>query len=161
MDVNEAYGFTDPDNSGSDNPKGMRGVFVYNKSNANQIFFPLGAKGIGRRTVAPISSEMKSNMMGYLRYGAVVSVLSLDAKNKYGYYNADRPIPYNLPASPGAIYWIKKSTGNGNSAEEKDCIGWDMNYFDMNFNSYDYAIGYMNDGDALPIRLVRTNAPAN
>ena len=161
MDVNEAYGFTDPDNSGSDNPKGMRGVFVYNKSNANQIFFPLGANGIGRRTVAPISSEMKSNMMGYLRYGAVVSVLSLDAKNKYGYYNADRPIPYNLPASPGAIYWIKKSTGNGNSAEEKDCIGWDMNYFDMNFNSYDYAIGYMNDGDALPIRLVRTNAPAN
>ncbi len=151
-DVNKAYGFVDADNNGSDDnygtpgkrggPTGMRGFVVYNPSNAHQIFFPLGANGIGRRTV----QNSPGAMNGVLRYGAVASRLTQE-QNKI---NEFRPIPFNLPASPGAVYWIETRAG----AENQRFIGWDMNFFDLNFQAYDYACGFWPTGDALPIKLV-------
>lgn len=152
LKVSDAYGFKDGDNTGNGSKNGMRGIIVYNNANANQIFFPLGANGIGRRTVAPLGSSMTTNMMGYLRYGALTTQIDMNVRA-----NTDRPIPYNLTASPGAIYWIKTSTLNDKS--EPNRLGWDMNYFDLNFNSYDYAVGFENGGDALPIKLVRIPKP--
>lgn len=118
---------------------GMRGVIVYNKTNANQIFFPVGAFGVGRRTVKNCNQQQK----GYLRYGAVADVLSIHAdSNNDGLediYNGFRPICYNLPASPGAIYWLRSPTPAG-------IIGWDMNYFDMSFNGQDYGATNVLDG---------------
>ncbi len=32
--------------------------------------------------------------------------------------------------------------------------GWDMNFFDMNFYGYDYAMSIGPYGDAVPIKLV-------
>lgn len=143
--VDDAYGFEDFNNDGNDNieegrsTRGMRGIMVFNPSNAHQVFFPLGARGIGRRTIVGFGSSTAYNSFGSLRYGATSDVLT-------GSSNALRPIPYNLPASPGAIYWIDKA--------KDSYLGWDMNYFDMNFNAFDYAISFSPGGDALPIKLV-------
>lgn len=146
-DVDVAYGFEDFDNSGDNNTSeagnkaGMRGIIVYNPTTANQVFFPIGARGIGRRTLQNASSTK-----GILRYGAVPNVL--DAGTSASPQNNQyRPIPYNLPASPGAIYWT-------NQVESNSFLSWDMNYFDLNFNAYDFTIGYNPTGDALPIKLV-------
>lgn len=156
-DVNVAYGFVDINNDGSDDyygtagvkggPSGMRGFIVFNPSNAHQIFFPLGSNGIGRRTIQNATGDMR----GVLRYGAVR--YTLDQKYPDGTdasYNQYRPIPYNLPASPGSIYWIESAYGGYGGA----MLGWDMNYFDLNFNGYDYACGFWPTGDALPMKLV-------
>lgn len=174
--VSDAFGFEDFNNNGQDNnpagtsTRGMRGIMVYNPSNAHQLFFPIGARGIGRRTITGFTAAAFWNF-GVLRYGAVSTVLD-QANNVNNQY---RPIPFNLPASPGAIYWIAKTTG-----EPNHILGWDMNYFDMNFNGYDYAISFSQNfggwgestpnpipsgmsaadyakthgGDALPIKLV-------
>ena len=118
---------------------GMRGIVVYNPSNAHQVFFPVGARGIGRR---PLQNS-DSDHYGTLRYGAVAKILSYGN----GAYNEFRPICFNLPANPGSIYWIRK-LGPDNM------MGWDMNYFDFSFNGYDTAAGFYDNGDALPIKLI-------
>lgn len=141
LTTEDAFGFVDYNNTGVGS-RGMRGVLVYNPQNAHQLFFPVGSTGIGRRTITA-SSKTSYNNHGVLRYGGVANVLD-------GQTNALRPIPYNLPASPGAIYWIEKiKTANGSSF-----LSWDMNYFDLNFNAYDHATSFSPNGDALPIRLV-------
>ena len=142
--VSVAYGFEDVDNDNNKDDsemrkRGMRGLIVFNPANAHQIFFPLGARGIGRRTIANTNGNP-----GVLRYGALPYELSY-ANGKHNQY---RPIPYNLPASPGAIYWIEKVP---NIAAY---LAWDMNYFDFNFNGYDNAVSLSGGGDALPIKLV-------
>ena len=160
MNVSHAYGFEDFDNDGDDmeesggNHRGMRGIMVYNTTNAHQLFFPIGARGMGRRTITGYTSTSFDDF-GILRYGGVTYTLTQDANiaNEY------RPIPFNMPAAPGAIYWLSKLT-DGYPA-------WDMNYFDQNFNAYDYAVSFSsaaytsgngvefgNGGDALPIKLV-------
>lgn len=138
--ITTAFGYQDLNNAGLENECGMRGVIVYNPSTANQVFFPVGAKGIGRRTLQGSDPGYE----GTLRYGAVASVLDQDnnVNNEY------RPICYNLPGNPGAIYWLKQASAY------KGMIGWDMNYFDLNFNGYDYAASRNPYGDALPIKLV-------
>lgn len=138
-DIEVAFRYQDLKNEGLDNGKGMRGIVVYNPSNANQVFFPVGARGIGRRTL----QNSDSNHYGTLRYGAVAKILSYGN----GAYNEFRPICFNLPANPGSIYWIR-ALGPDNM------MGWDMNYFDFSFNGYDTAAGFYDNGDALPIKLI-------
>lgn len=140
MNVNDAYGFEDYENNGDDSgtdgqTRGMRGIFVYNGVNANQVFFALGARGVGRRTIQSASG----NELGVLRYGAVKTPLT-------GTTNAYRPIPYNMPGAPGAIYWI--------NTVKNSYTSWDMNYFDLNFNAYGGEVVLSPNGDALPIKLV-------
>lgn len=155
-DPDTAYGYLDSNNETLESEKGMRGVVVYNAETANQIFFPVGAFGMGRRTCWTLPN---SKYAGYLRYGGVYWTLDVSKDNKYAKeanggkdairgddYNRLRPIPYNMPASPGAIYWLNMTTG-GSPA-------WDMNYFDMNFNQYDNAVTLGENGDALPIKLI-------
>lgn len=162
--VLDAFGFEDTDNDGDDNiedkdcqvsSRGMRGIIVYNPSNANQIFFPIGARGIGRRTITGFNSTSWGRF-GALRYGGVTYLLT-------GVTNGYRPITYNVRGNPGAIYWIEKQY-------DGYYVAWDMNYFDLNFNAYDYGAARAGDytdwsglgadwaathgGDALPIKLV-------
>lgn len=134
-----AFQFFDYENKTTSTEQGMRGVFVYHEANAHQVFFPIGAYGIGRRT----NQNTSNNEKGYLRYGAVANVLKYSANTEYNQY---RPIPYNLPASPGSIYWTKTNKG--------DLVGWDMNYFDMSFNAYDNALLFGDYGDAVLIKPV-------
>lgn len=138
----EAYGYFNKYNSTDmvESTLGMRGVIVYNKKTFNQVFFPIGSLGVGRRTMETLAT---TDNAGYLRYGGVFWTLSTAtaAANQY------RPITYNMPSSPGAIYWIKQ-TSNKLSA-------WDINYFDLSFNGYQVVLN-TNYGDALPIKPIVT-----
>lgn len=53
--------------------KGTRGVIVYSRDDAAQIFFPMGKKGMGRRTQFNTGGEAHH---GYLRYGDVYNPLT-------------------------------------------------------------------------------------
>lgn len=142
MNVTTANGFLDEDNKGNGSEKGMRGAIVFNPNTAHQLFFPLGSQGIGRRRFVG---------SGVLQYSSSSTVLSY----YYGAHNQYRPICYNMPNAPGAIYWIRYME----TSEVGDILGWDINYNDLNFAPYDYAVAWQKsntakDTDALPIRLV-------
>lgn len=167
INVSDAYGFEDTDNDGNDtgigtvraSSRGMRGFIVYNPKNAHQIFFPLGARGVGRRTMTGYTATAYGDF-GKLRYSQVTDVLSSNQ-------DAMRPIPYNTYANPGAMYWINKPGGPSGPA-----MCWDMNYADLNFISHSFPVGFTpqyvvdkdanvnkafnitHGGDALPIKLV-------
>ena len=154
-----AYGYLDssnkeyiPTNSADVNNDmfkyGMRGFIAYNVETANQIFLPIGTSGLGRRTIQLVTAE---NQRGMLRYGSLTTNLT-------GVTNAMRPIPYNLSNNPGAIYWAFQTTSG--------LAGWDMNYFDLNFNAIGSGVVFPTssttypsgpNGDALPVRLVTEN----
>ena len=147
--IDNAYGFTDyENNNNNDNgsSKGVRGIVVYNKTDGNQIFFSMGSYGMGRRT----NQGATTGSYGVLRYGSLNGSLT-QAHNKI---NQFRPIPYNMANVPGAVYWV---------ASGYEYPGWDMNYFDLNFNKYDYGSlngmgtkesGEEFGGDACPIKLI-------
>ncbi|MDE7092032.1 MAG: hypothetical protein K2O43_01215, partial [Muribaculaceae bacterium] len=148
----EAFGFMDGDNSTVSSPYGVRGFICYdpNPGEANHIFFPIGTMGMGRRTIQNLNSTAER---GIMRYSSVEKNL-----DKYSGDNTLRPIAVNMLNSPGAIYWINKAT----QAEDGGSTwytGWDMNYFDLNFNGAPDNVVSISDrngggGDALPIRLV-------
>ncbi len=135
----KAFGFFNTGNNEKESDHGMRGFIVYNLKNFNQIFFPLGYSGVGRRTI-----QNNDGKPGILRYGNQAKVLSVanNANNQY------RPIPYNNPNNPGAVYWAKKK------ASSEAMFAMDMNYFDLTFGPYDYAVNFVDYGDAVPIKPV-------
>lgn len=141
----EAFGYQDYDNTGNPSVRGVRGVVVYNPNNANQIFFPFGAMGMGRRRRFNVPSI---NARGILRYSDVDEPLD-------GNDNMYRPIPYDLPNNPGAIYWINKTnpTGHVETGKTYPCAGWDMNYMSFDFGPYT-ANNYR---DACPIKFIVTS----
>ncbi|MDE6040868.1 MAG: hypothetical protein K2F99_04755, partial [Muribaculaceae bacterium] len=69
---------------------GMRGFIAYNVETANQIFFPIGTSGLGRRTVQLVTQTAQRGM---LRYGSTTTNLNTTSSNQN---NALRPIPYNI-----------------------------------------------------------------
>lgn len=143
----EAYGLIDPNNNGEATSKqGMRGVVAYNNTTGDQIFFPMGKYGTGRRKQFNVrqtpSGTNESRYYGELRYSDVDYVLS-------GSDNYNRPIPYNLPIACGNIYWIDQLRAGGGPSNS-NCLGWDMNYFNFDFNPYTSN----NMRDACPIKFV-------
>ena len=120
-DIDEVYGYRYDPNGENDSEGlgyGMRGTFVYNRSETpgyegRSLFFPIGASGYGRR--------INSN-------GGKTAVLK--------YANAtqrivdDRPLFYDLYMRPGAAYWLKEQGG-----PSSNIIGWDFNYFTFDFNN--------------------------
>ena len=154
-----AYGLIDPDNTGEFTDKrGMRGIIVYQKSNGNQIFFPVGKYGTGRRQMFQVPKIPATNgtmvedpnYYGVLRYADVYEPLTIGSNHD----NLYRPIPFNLPIAAGNIYWIDKRNPNGgpigNNGTRGNCLGWDLNYFNFDFNPYT-ANNYR---DACPIKLI-------
>lgn len=140
VETAKAWGF---DGSSATVGNGSRGIVVYNQTNANQIFFPVGVQGMGRRRQFNISE----NYYGSLWYSDVNDVLApTNANNQY------RPIAYNLPAAPGAIYWIDQFVPKNLTITGNACLGWDINYFNFDFNPY--TINNYRDG--CPIKLIYT-----
>ena len=141
----DAYGLIDPYNEGLfDDPRGMRGVIAYKRDTGDQIFFPMGKYGTGRRN----NFVMTGNNAGVLRYGDVNYLLTIGRAN-----NLYRPIPYNLMVQSGNIYWIDKYQGGVRDYDDYasgGCLGWDMNYFNFDFNAYT-ANNYR---DACPVKLI-------
>ncbi|MCM1483347.1 MAG: hypothetical protein NC043_03355 [Muribaculaceae bacterium] len=165
-----AYGFFDTNNDGVDDnfgtpgkyggPGGMRGFIVFNSNTAHQVFFPIGATGIGRRTCQSNTSFFKYNQAkwnGVLRYGSVPQLLSFWSVKSANQY---RPITYDIPGAAGTIYWINQATSGFDPVAQtyNPMLGWDMNFFDLNFNAYDTgcseAVNGDRHGDALPMKLV-------
>ena len=144
FNTDTANGYSDDYNLGTENECGMRGAIVFNPNTAHQLFFPLGAQGMGRRTLQGTTESTR----GVLRYSSVANVLSTSTPaNQY------RPISYNMPNAPGAVYWMRKGEP---VAGGDDYLGWDINYNDLNFAPYDYgcANGSIGDSDACPLRLI-------
>ena len=149
-----AYGLIDPDNTGEFTDKrGMRGIIAYDKETGNQIFFPVGKYGTGRRTMFNVQKRATANgtqdnpnYYGVLRYADVYDPLTSVNFNN----NIYRPIPYNLPIAAGNIYWIDVLKEKG-GPQGTDCLGWDLNYFNFDFNAYTPN----NYADACPIKLIK------
>lgn len=139
-DTFDAYEYEDGANTQKRSPFGMRGYIVYNKTSGNQIFFPLGKYGMARRTQSYLKDM---NDRGYLRYAGVYDPLTGDG-------NLWRPIPYDMPTCPGAVYWIDKPMVGSDYHHDGACGGWDMNYFNLDFSSYSYT----NLNDACPVKLI-------
>lgn len=154
----DAYGLIDPYNQGLfDDPNGMRAVVAYDKDTGNQILFPVGRYGIGVRRMFNLQNiggagSYYNTFAGNLHYSDVYQPLTIGPNND----NLYRPIPYNLPIVSGCIYWIDQyaedvHAGTGAPASlGRSCLGWDMNYFNFDFNSYT-ANNYR---DACPMKFV-------
>lgn len=167
--IADAYGYTDYNNEGTTSQKGIRACIIYDKTNGNQIIFPLGSKGQGRRarTTFDLTTTSTSSFAnpgaGALTYSGNRGILQTGTNNSY------RPLTYNLYRSPGAVYWFKqparKKDGADNTQNDARCASWDINYFTFVFNGYDHGslgrrVDYNsnltneNASDALPIRLI-------
>lgn len=155
--LDDAYRFIDYNNDGNDDTKnskgetkGIRACVVYDSSNGNQIIFPLGSFGQGRRAISVWNFDTRrSGKNGALSYGGVEGYVSGDV-------NSMRPLTYNLYRMPGAVYWINQPAKRSDGT---DCASWDINYNNFVFNHYDNgSLGSSSTGnnttDALPIRLI-------
>ena len=123
--------------------RGMRGCFVYNKSNGRNLFFPIGFAGHGHRNAYFYDS---GNKTGALRYGSFYDYISETGtiSGSSGDYVQWRPLFYDLFTSPGAIYWTRDAGGEG----------WDINYRTLDFNNYNVAWRNGTLSDACFIRCV-------
>lgn len=124
-DVDEVYGYC-YDNEGKG--YGMRGCFVYNKSltdshGGRNVFFPMGRSGYGHRKHSEIELwKNREKFTAVLRYSAGQTQV---IGNPTG-----RPLFYDFYKRPGATYWLGKRFGS----ETRGTIGWDINYYTLDFN---------------------------
>lgn len=114
---NEAYRYNFT--NGEENGYGMRGYIVYNPENGNNVFFPIGYTGYGRRKMLRDNSALNNESPGTLRYANMSKRYDSDEV-------AYRPMFYTLFQSEGAIYWRQMETGTG----------WDMNYHTLDFSDF-------------------------
>lgn len=110
--------------------KGMLGCFIYEKSTGNNLFFPMGNTGYGRRQYIDNYPASKPEIRwGDLKYAdRTVEMPEATAKLV--------PPLYNLWEGKGAVYWygkrrmVKDDNGTGMR------YGFDMNFITYGFNSY-------------------------
>lgn len=142
-EAEKAYGLIDPLNLGLfDDPNGMRAVVAYDKSSGNQVVFPMGRYGIGVRRMYN-RVQQYSDFWGILHYSDVYAPLTFGPVGSNTHNNLYRPIPYNLSPVSGNIYWIDTYVPSGGNPDlgtgtgtTDSCLGWDMNYFNFDFNPY-------------------------
>lgn len=182
----DAHGFTDYDNDGNDDgitesgARGVRACIVYNEINGDQVMFPLGAMGQGRRALATYTFNYDAAINGtYLQwmipyntsYNGALSYSGIGGllyrPSSTGARNDCRPLTYNLYREPGAVYWFKQPYRKPwASTQDNDnrVAGWDINYYTLVFNPYDSSsLGKSTttstptattSSDALPIKLI-------
>ena len=120
--INEVYGYYRDGNKSY----GMRGCFVYNKTNGNNLFFPIGAAGYGRRRTEKSWYNSGISLPGALQYAW--------RSKKYSTYSdawstlAYRPMFESVYMRPGAVYWCEKLT-------DGQC------YLDVNYFTLDFSLG--------------------
>lgn len=135
-DINEIYGYR----YGSSGTYGMRGCFIYNKTNGRNLFFPIGASGYGHRKQG--YGDMRNwqgvvTGQGYIHgetKNTVVLRYSAGRSDKFNMTAGDeKPLFYDLYMRPGAIYWLQRVYPPGRDGES-DIMAWDINYFSFDFN---------------------------
>ncbi len=125
-DIDMAYGYV----RGGDPRCGMRGCFVYNKMNGNNLFFPIGASGYGRRKTDYVFAS-ETEYAGTLRYANRTKVYKEKDQLQY------RPLFYDIYMRPGAVYWCKDIVRSSNGdIPSTCCTAWDVNYFTFDFNIF-------------------------
>lgn len=145
--VDEVYGHSYTTHGGSDGSGkgyGMRGTFVYNKSEKDPVyggrnlFFPIGASGYGQRK----NKDGYANGTAVVKYAGIANVIS----------DIYRPLFYDLYRRPGAIYWLKELVDVTGRAEDdyQRALGWDFNYFSFDFNLIS-AGNIINNGAWAPV----------
>lgn len=115
---------------------GMRGCFVYNTVNGNNLFFPIGAEGFGRR-------KTNHSWYGSGNLGGPGSLQYSWRSKKYSSYNYDngwrtltnRPLFENINRFNGAIYWCQRHEVNPNKG------GNAKSYLDVNYRTLDFNTG--------------------
>lgn len=117
-DVSEVYGYV----RNGDSKRGMRGCFVYSKTSGNNLFFPIGATGYGRRKTTQEWYGYSKKEPGALQY-AWRSELYKDTEQL-----KMRPLFYDVYRRPGGIYWIR-DISDGHS------------YLDINYFTFEFKVG--------------------
>ena len=137
----KAYSFSDSLNTGSPNVRGVRGVVIYSHSKADNVFFPFGMSGHGRRKSRDNSNGSRK-AYGVMRYGSVdFKLTDKDAYNNY------RPMAYDLPSQSGAAYWVNSGGAEGIA---------------IDFNGGNYMSSYLNAADLfLPPARGQAQQPAD
>ena len=151
--VDGAFGYDKTiDDSDITSPKGMRGVFVYNRTNMKQLFFPIGKSGFGHRKAAGVWRSTDAE--GTLRYASRSHIWTNPLNNTSGENEkiGDLPLFYDVYRRNGAIYWVRTYSGNN-----RTMTAFDMNYHTLSFKTYTTDATAVNGGDAALIRLVKTN----
>lgn len=172
--VTDAYGYDSE--TGVNSIKGMRGVFVYNETNARTVFLPIGKSGYGRRKgIVNWNPDPKDNP-GTMRYAS--------RSQFWTYNNMSNPMFADLYRRPGALYWCRSFYTDRNVIHLKDSNGnfvqdnsgnpvfivvksssFDINYFTMGFEGFSNGSietrswADNSNSDACFIRTVRTKAP--
>ena len=146
--LEEVYGHRYDKHKVSGGGYGMRGIFVYNSATGDNLFFPIGASGYGRR------KRSETNGRAVLRYAGRTAPLDKTNPSSGDYVNY-RPLFYDLYMRPGAIYWLQRGEANVRGSKE-DAIGWDINYFTFDFNyiSASNLFDADNGSDACFVRCV-------
>ncbi len=160
-----ATGYMDGDNNNEadivngEQGVGTRGVIVYNPTKGDQILFPLGKYGMGRRRQYNVINAGSSTVnRGTLWYGDLNSEMTWPNSP---YANWFRPIAYNMKIDAGAVYWIDQYVAaNGLNSSyagypREACFGWDINYMNLDFKNFSKNCAL----DALPIKLIITASP--
>lgn len=126
--VEDVYGYTRID--GTSSPKGMRGCFVYNTQTGNQLFFPIGATGYGRRKTAAewYSYSGDKQGAGRLQYAWRSELYANKTELQY------RPLFFDVYRRPGGIYWCNSITRDKDTGKIKSTTNFlDVNYFTFEF----------------------------
>lgn len=112
--------------------KGMQGLFVWDRTNARHIFFPIGAKGHGHRK----ASDLYQTIDGYNYDGHIDrDVLKYAQRPTYMKQGKAETVPmlYDLWMRKGAIYWYEE---NEFYTINKECFAHDINYYTYDLNTY-------------------------
>lgn len=144
---------------------GMRGVIAYNMENGNQIFFPIGSSGFGKRkdgATGGIANPVPASCGWEPTPKEVGTAVKRYAAGRYTYMNAgaDTPLLWDIFRQYGANYWFYKG-------EAKDVWRSGERYsIDINFSTLDISSlgtetfeSKTSGGDACYIRLVTGPLP--
>lgn len=174
--IDQAYRFKAGDKS--THTYGMRGCFVYNLNNANQIFLPIGSSGYGLRKEGRKTTITAGNVE--LSYGwgtrEVGRGIVRYASSRISYIPEAQavalPLLYDIFKSYGANYWCFDYVADdpygivNGEISKRSAIDFNYNTFDFftlgtepftSMTGATVVAGY--GSDALFIRLVQDTAP--
>ena len=110
--------------------KGMQGMFVWDKTNARHLFFPIGASGYGHRKGSDLykiswggDGNIKRDVLKYAQR-------SLEMPTETA---VKLPMLYDLWMRKGAIYWYEE---NEFYTAESEKFAHDINYYTYDLNTY-------------------------
>lgn len=110
--------------------KGMQGLFVWDRTNARHLFFPIGASGYGHRKGSDLynvdwggDGNVKRDVLKYAQRSLEMPTATAEKL----------PMLYDLWMRKGAIYWYEE---NEFYTTYKESYAHDINYYTYDLNTY-------------------------